>query len=795
MSAAVATATWEPDDGWIRRVLAGPAEGWVALAGLIVMIVSLGWSIDDANWVPASGPTSPSLTGFLPHVGLAGIVVGFVGAKVGWGRWTTHLIGVAFAALILPIIAGGIVLGDSVTGFGPAALAARYDEAARIVTQVWFDLVVHRFPLTSQYGHYFIGLGAVMWAAGQFAAYAVFGHRRVLDAVIVTGLLMLANMAIAPLDIHLLVLFSIAALALLSRAHAFDEQSTWLRRRIGDPGEVTGLYLRGGATFITAAVLASVVLTFTASSAPLQDLWTGAPGTVARIVDWLRPWLPPINQTRTLGAVPFGESATIVGTWSPASGVAFTAKLPAGETGSYKWLVATYARFDRNQWTWGTTATRSRAAGSPLLAGLADDPSVLLGRTEVTVTIKPQSLQGGAVVSPEMIASVDEPSTLRTVGVGGWLTSVEANGSSSYTVEALVPVFGPGPDQVTANRLRAASRDYPPEIVGLYGKSAVPVGAIGVEARKILDAVIAGTPDGNPYDLALNLQNYLLDPAHFQYDTNVAGLVGSRCAGLSTVECFAVIHRGYCQFYATTMAILLREAGVPTRFVQGFLPGNRSANGTEVVNNSAAHAWVQVYFPGYGWIDFDPTGGGVGQPTTIPSGPPESPTPAPSRGQGTAGPRASDEIAPRSFGPGGGGGNTTGGGTSNGPFIVIAILLGIGALSLASIAWRRGPRPMHPDRAWGSIAGWAARFGLGPRPSQTVYEYAGVLGDAVPAVRPELSTVAHAKVVMAYAHESLDEDELRIVAAAHRRLRIGLLRLMFRRPSRRHGPRATGRRG
>ena len=92
---------------------------------------------------------------------------------------------------------------------------------------------------------------------------------------------------------------------------------------------------------------------------------------------------------------------------------------------------------------------------------------------------------------------------------------------------------------------------------------------------------------------------------------------------------------------------------------------------------------------------------------------------------------------------------------------------------------------MHPDRAWGSVARWAARFGLGPRASQTVYEYAGSLGDAVPSVRPELSTVARAKVEMSYGRRNLSEDRLRAVAEAHRRLRIRLLSLVVRRMRRR----------
>ena len=71
------------------------------------------------------------------------------------------------------------------------------------------------------------------------------------------------------------------------------------------------------------------------------------------------------------------------------------------------------------------------------------------------------------------------------------------------------------------------------------------------------------------------------------------------------------------------MAVILRDLGVPTRIAQGFLPGTRDPNtGVERILNSNAHAWVEVYFPGYGWVTFDPTGGGVAVIAPLPSGKP-----------------------------------------------------------------------------------------------------------------------------------------------------------------------------
>ena len=784
MSAAATPAALDEPEGRLRRLLAGPAEGWVTLAGVILMIVSLAWSIDDAKWVNGVD----ALTDFLPQVGLAGIAIGFIGPKLGWGRWTTHLLGVAFAALVLPIIAGGIVLGDSVSGLGPSAIAARYHEAAEIVTRVWLDLGVRNLRFTSEYGHYFIALGALVWATGQYAAYAVFGHRRALDAVIVTGLVLLGNMAITKNDqLQLIVLFSMAALAVLARSHAFDERTTWLRRRIGDPAAVSGLYLRGGAIFISAAVIGSLFLTATASSAPLQGVWKGVPGALISFSQWLQRYVPLGGESRNPGVIIFGEDSKVLGSWTQDDGVAFVAQLPQSETERFKWRVGAYAQFDLTSWSWGTTNTLGKAPKVDLLEGTADDAVNLVGRREVPAQITPQKLYSNYVVSPQTIEFVDQATKVRVTGSEQWFATVEFNGAPTYAITALVPIKGDAPGGITANRLRVASRDYSFEVQRLY--LSVPDGSIGPEAQKILDDVLAETPDKNAYDLAKNMETYLRDDSRFHYDTDVTDEVAKSCPGLSTVECFATIKRGFCQYYATTMAILLRKAGVPTRLAQGFLPGDRGRDGKETVKNSGAHAWVEVYFPGYGWVDFDPTGGNGAVPAAIPSGAPASPTPRASGPPATVGPRESDDANPRRTQRPGGVGNTGGGGNSPGPYIAIALLLLIGAGALVSVAWRRGPRPMHPDRAWSSLSRWATRFGVGPRPSQTVYEFAGALGDALPIVRPELSTVANAKVEISYGHRELGTDRMKQVAEAHRRLRFGLMRLAFRRPRfRRRGP-------
>lgn len=68
--------------------------------------------------------------------------------------------------------------------------------------------------------------------------------------------------------------------------------------------------------------------------------------------------------------------------------------------------------------------------------------------------------------------------------------------------------------------------------------------------------------------------------------------------------------RGFCEYIATSMAVLLRAQGVPTRFATGYAPGERNLlSGFYEVKQTDAHAWVEVYLPNAGWVEFDPTFG------------------------------------------------------------------------------------------------------------------------------------------------------------------------------------------
>jgi transglutaminase-like putative cysteine protease len=383
------------------------------------------------------------------------------------------------------------------------------------------------------------------------------------------------------------------------------------------------------------------------------------------------------------------------------------------------------------------------------------------------------------MISPRTPVLVDENVRLSYVGEGGYFTAMQRDGGQGpYQIAAQFPIDGNQPGQLNLSALKQTSTDYPPEIVTRFAAKP-PAGSLGPNALALEAKILAAAGSLAPIDIANALWKELRSST-YAYDTDVRDLP---CQGISTVECFATYKHGYCQHYARTMATILRDLGIPTRIVEGFLPGERTA-GIETIRYSSAHEWVEVYFMGYGWVEFDPTGGNLaGQAGPLPSGPPAasgSPRPLPS------GPAATLQL-PR--GDGGLGANRPGSGPtpgSVGPLIAVTLLLLLGVGGLAFVVWQRGPRgATTADAAYGMVTRIASRLGFGPRPAQTVYEYAGTLGEVLPDVRPELETVARAKVESVYAREVLGPERVEGLRAAQRRLRVALLRLVFRRRDRR----------
>ena len=137
----------------------------------------------------------------------------------------------------------------------------------------------------------------------------------------------------------------------------------------------------------------------------------------------------------------------------------------------------------------------------------------------------------------------------------------------------------------------------------------------------LTDAVIDREVYRQRHNLVMEIIDYMADPEHFTYTLNPAQ---TEAEGLDGVEKFlTVTHEGYCVQYASALTLMLRAAGIPARYVDGYIatgfvnaPRNAKdddgnplyhASYTSTVYDRNAHAWVEVWFDGLGWVQYEAT--------------------------------------------------------------------------------------------------------------------------------------------------------------------------------------------
>jgi transglutaminase-like putative cysteine protease len=176
----------------------------------------------------------------------------------------------------------------------------------------------------------------------------------------------------------------------------------------------------------------------------------------------------------------------------------------------------------------------------------------------------------------------------------------------------------PTPDELRAVQLPTAAQD-PVDTELPVDDSIEAIGALAT-------SWVQGA--STDYDKVIAIQDHL-NSSEFQYDVNV----NQRNDTLTLLDFLTKTKKGFCQQFSAAMAVMLRSIGIPARVAIGFTPGTEDpATDTWTVTTKDAHSWVEVFFPGYGWLSFEPTPG-KGDPTTDSYTHPTSTVPCPAEGQ------------------------------------------------------------------------------------------------------------------------------------------------------------------
>jgi transglutaminase-like putative cysteine protease len=259
--------------------------------------------------------------------------------------------------------------------------------------------------------------------------------------------------------------------------------------------------------------------------------------------------------------------------------------------------------FDGGTWRLGPADQRSFSPRDVVAADRPLPPEVEIREREMlTVEVENLGLENVFVPAPYHPLRIHGPAASRMVysREGSFVATSDVLDDEpalvpglTYTVEVAVPT----PSAASLAEIGWEDLDDPAFDEWLALPTGYPaLSDVAAEVR---------AQDGaeSPFQVALALQSFFRDPDNFRYSTDVSPL---RTDG--GLERFVTEDRvGYCEYFATALAVMLRQEGIPARVAVGFRIGDRVEEDTYLVSSDHAHAWVEALFPGYGWIQFEPT--------------------------------------------------------------------------------------------------------------------------------------------------------------------------------------------
>jgi transglutaminase-like putative cysteine protease len=401
------------------------------------------------------------------------------------------------------------------------------------------------------------------------------------------------------------------------------------------------------------------------------------------------------------------------------------------------WVGETFDKWDGQNWTSTASAPRPLHQQSPFVLPVPQGDNAL-GQADLQ-TFYVTSSTADLVFHAETADQLWFPtSTVYSSDDGTIVSPIGLGQGAIYTVESQVDT--PTPDQL---RHASSGVSLPAATEVSYLQLPHPYPRVHALAQSIT----AG--DATNYDKVQALIAWI--GAHTHYSTVIPPLP----AGADTVDEFLFGNRvGFCEQISTSLTVMLRTLGIPAREAVGYVPGSYNPiTDLYQIRADDAHAWVQVWFPGFGWQSFDPT-------AVVPAA-----NPAP-------GSIALEDI-----------GHALG----RIPPVPVVAALFVAALAAAGLRWRRSRRATWAERIARTLERAGRRAGHPRRASETLAQYAatldGLSGDGSETWR----RMAWAAEASAYGgREPSPEAQRRLVISARRIPAV-------RRPGRRWFTRSTSR--
>ncbi len=570
-------------------------EGWLTVLLLCAMIVVAAGGVAAAGW-----------TDGLDAAWITGVVAIFVGLALARSRFsgtTAFLFATVYGLLVV-----GFFVGLSLTG----------DWHARSLEMVlrlnaFLYKVLHggtsRDPLPFP-----ITISLIFWYMGVLGAWTVFRRSGVWAAVIPAGVGLLVNayyyLGPARLDLYLAV-YVLLALMFVARMNLLTREREWQSARVMYSPDLRVDFLRAGLVVAVTGVLIGWAAPSLAASPQAATTWRQMTGSFSVVREsWMRMFAAVRGYAQTTNDF-YGDTLTLGGparlTNEPIMDVHVNAAValpsevhapaPLVVVPRFYWRAAAYGTYTDGRWDEGDVTLKDFDPNHPNMpAGLYQE------RRQVSLAFTMHVAASSRLYVAPQVEWLDRGSILEVTfnqqagaaqDVAGVRAQQVLRRGETYQMIASISV-------ADADSLRAAGTVYPDWVNASFLQLPPEVTQ---RTRDLARQIVRQAGATTPYDQAQAITDWLRQ--NITYDQNI----DAPPANVEPVDyVLFTTRRGYCNYYASAEVVMLRSLGIPARMAVGFNQGQADAStGTFHVLEQNAHAWPEVFFPNYGWVEFEPT--------------------------------------------------------------------------------------------------------------------------------------------------------------------------------------------
>ncbi|GAB4525462.1 MAG: hypothetical protein OHK0046_41360 [Anaerolineae bacterium] len=446
-------------------------------------------------------------------------------------------------------------------------------------------------------------VATLFWFLGYNAAWHTYRIDRVWRVIVPPGLILVTNSIFYEGDNSLelyLVLFFFLSLLLVVRSNLDAREWNWYLSGIQAPRRLRQQFLRVGAVLAVVALMAGWLIPSNDVQERLdrfQEFLQSDPLTQISEF-WNRLFSPIEARGPTTADYYGGDSLELGGAIRLGDQTVFLVEAPPDRR--YYWRSRVFDIYDNGRWQ-PAASVRLTDTVSPL--DILLEPMNARQRVDQRFTIAlpatrilyaaPQPLEYDLPTRTDLAYTAPEGDPGRFMNISVVRPTELIERGEEYGAASLMSV-------ATAGELRTASTNYPQWVRDIYLYVSP---SVTDRTKQLAQQIIEEAQATNPYDQAKAIESYLR--ANITYNETIPRPPENQDPVDWVLFDFK---EGYCNYYASAMIVMLRSVGIPSRMAAGFAQGTFDPQQNAfVVTERDAHTWVEAYFPGYGWIEFEPT--------------------------------------------------------------------------------------------------------------------------------------------------------------------------------------------